>query len=219
MVLWTCSVVADSKHEPIQTEVLQKWKTAVPQIGWVRIGDKPWTQFVSGPQDGFVRGFKVRRWENGLLAKLPNPETPFGLDLSGSRITDDGLKEIVNLTNLQSLSLGGCKVTDRGIKELANFKRLEALDLSITRITDAGLKDLAKIKSLRTLNLGDTEITDAGLNELVAIEGLETLILGVKNVTDAGMKQLAKMKKLRVLDISYLMLRTKELASWFRSRT
>jgi hypothetical protein len=52
------------------------------------------------------------------VPKLPDPGTPFGLDLSGTRVTDAGLKELAGLKGLQTLHLGGTRVTDAGLREL-----------------------------------------------------------------------------------------------------
>ena len=40
--------------------------------------------------------------------------------------------------------LSGTKVTDAGLKELAPLKNLTTLDLGATRVTDTGLKELQK---------------------------------------------------------------------------
>ena len=78
------------------------------------------------------------------MAKLPAPAAPFGLNLSGTQVTDAGLKELDGLKNLHTLHLGGTKVTDRGLKELVGLKNLHTLDLSFTAVTDAGLAELQK---------------------------------------------------------------------------
>jgi hypothetical protein len=66
----------------------------------------------------------------------------FRLKLSGTPITDAGLKELKDLSNLAQLELRKTAVTDQGVKELKGFKNLRHLDLGETKITDAGLKEL-----------------------------------------------------------------------------
>ena len=51
------------------------------------------------------------------------------------------------------VNLSWTKVTDAGLKDLAPLTQLQTLDLSETKVTDAGLKDLAALKQLRTLSL------------------------------------------------------------------
>ena len=79
-----------------------------------------------------------------------------------------------DLTELRSLSLSGTKVTDAGVKELAGLKNLEQLRLSGTAVTDAAVKDLSGMKSLRMLDVGGSKISEAGL------EALEKALPGCK---------------------------------------
>ena len=91
------------------------------------------------------------------------------VDLTNTKVTDAGLKELelAGLKSLQTLSLSGTGVTDAGLKELAGFESLQTLDLSLTGVTGAGLKELAGLKSLQTLMLISTAgVTDAGVAEL-----------------------------------------------------
>ena len=89
-----------------------------------------------------------------------------------------------------TVNLSNTKVTDAGLKELAALKQLTTLNLGVTQVTDAGLKELAPLKQLTTLYLHDTDVTDAGLKELTALKNLTTLHLGKTAVTDAGVKEL-----------------------------
>ncbi len=99
------------------------------------------------------------------------------LDLSGTQVSDAGLKEIAGLANLihLDLSIGVTSkqmrgVTDEGLKQLAGMKQLVSLDLSRTKVTDAGLKELHALTSLRRLRLYLSlrpAVTDAGRSELL----------------------------------------------------
>ena len=85
-----------------------------------------------------------------FLEGLSSLET---LDLSYTRITDEGLKQIKGLKSLKRLALHGTKVTDAGLKEIAELENLEVLFLAETTVGDAGLKHLAGLKSLESLEL------------------------------------------------------------------
>ncbi len=65
-----------------------------------------------------------------------------------------------------TLWLAGTKVTDEGLKELSGLKSLLVLGLNDRLVTYAGLKELVGLKSLRRLSLSGTKVTAAGLNEL-----------------------------------------------------
>ncbi|MCX5654711.1 MAG: hypothetical protein NTY65_08710 [Planctomycetota bacterium] len=110
-----------------------------------------------------------------------------GVYLSGTKITDAGLKDLKALKGIQELVLNDTCITNAGLKE---FRSLQYLDLSGTKITDAGLKDLKELKGLRGLDLTNTRITDAGLKDLKELAGLQWLNLGATQITDAGMKDL-----------------------------
>ncbi len=66
------------------------------------------------------------------------------LRLSGTQITDKGLKEVAKLPNLEDLLLTGTKITDAGLKELAKLQKLTILDLDFTKITKTGVAELRK---------------------------------------------------------------------------
>ena len=87
--------------------------------------------------------------------------------------------------------LSQTKLTNAGLKELAGFKNLATLHIGGTMVTDAGLKELTAFKNLTTLDLGDIKVTDAGLKELTALKSLTTLHLFIFGMTDAGVKGIA----------------------------
>lgn len=88
------------------------------------------------------------------------------LSLSGTKVTNDGLKELAELKSLTTLDLGSTSVTDAGLQDLAALQRLTNLDLAFTKVTDAGLQKLSAFKNLRQLKLGDTKTTAAGRQRL-----------------------------------------------------
>ncbi len=95
------------------------------------------------------------------------------LNLSYTKISDAGLKELAKLPKLINLYLAETQISDAGLKEMAksdaglkDVAKLERLDLYSTKITDAGLKEVAKLKQLKELNLLGTKVTEAGVAEL-----------------------------------------------------
>ena len=197
---------------PLPEGVVQAWEAAGLKLGWMRVTE--WgPEFVSGKRDRRLGGvwalpvyhvpaFRVYRWQEGMLARLPAPGRAFGLDLSFTAVTDAGLKELVKLQKLQVLNLSLCKnVTDNGLKELAELKGLQVLDLRLTAVTDVGLKELARSKELQVLYLTKCEgVTDVGLKKLAGLQGLQWLDLSeCKGVTDAGLKELTELEGLQKL--------------------
>jgi internalin A len=146
----------------------------------------------------------------------------FIFDLSGSHVTDSGLKELKALKNLSRVELGESRVTgvgvkdlaglmklsqlhlhgsatDAGLKEIGCLKQLDVLHVSGKEVSDAGVKHLAALENLVSFYVGGTNMTDAGLKELTALKNVSFLWLEANQVTDAGMKHVARFDKLRVL--------------------
>jgi serine/threonine protein kinase len=190
-----------TKANQQSNEWVPEWQKAGAKVGWM--GQDRWgiLSFQEKP-DGLIqpiRAFSFLAWQEGTISKLPEPDEAFGLDLCHLAITDTGLKELVKLTNLQSLDLGGTQVTDAGLKELVKLTSLQKLNLWNTQVTDVGLKELAQLTSLQSLNLRNTQVTDAGLKELVKLTSLQSLYLWNTQVTDAGLKELVKLTSLQSL--------------------
>lgn len=103
------------------------------------------------------------------LTDLPSGDFEVAkIDLTKSNITDAALDNLTMLEELQSLTLHGTKITNNGLNHLVNLTGLKELDLSNTNINDEGLKILAGIKSLEKLHLHATAVTNKGLEEFHA---------------------------------------------------
>src|SRR5262245_19804189 len=129
----------DAAPTELPPEVVAAWQKAGARVGCVRVevfGDLRFLPEKAG-KAGEVPAFQFSPWKGGVLAKLPAPAVPFGLDLFDTQLTDAGLKELAGLKTLHTLDLGVTKVTDAGLKELAGLKSLHALDLGTDEGTDA----------------------------------------------------------------------------------
>jgi Leucine-rich repeat (LRR) protein len=109
-------------------------------------------------------------------------------DVTQTRVTDAGLKELAALPNLTALDLSGCAVAGPGLRDLARVPNLSALNLSRTPLTDATLKDLAGCAKLASLNLDNTKVTDDGLKGLAPLKSLTAISVRGTRVTDDGLK-------------------------------
>jgi internalin A len=132
------------KPTPLPEAIEKAWAAAGAEIGWMRIDVRMYDpmRLTFVPRDegqkGDIPAFRLRAWQAGLLPKLPEPEVPYGLDLTKLPLTDRWLVDLRTLKNLQALDLTGRQVTDAGLKELAALKNLQGLNLNLTKITDAG---------------------------------------------------------------------------------
>jgi len=131
------------------------------------------------------------------------------LDLSGGKITDEGLALLKPLTQLKMLyvsetpitgkslahldwpelmaiTLEGSGFTDEGLEQLSRYPKLKFVQASKTGITDVGLAHLAKVKNLRSLYLRGTKVSGKGL----AGVKLEMLEAKDSQFADAGLQAL-----------------------------
>jgi len=85
--------------------------------------------------------------------------------------TDRGLSDaclipIKGLSQLRELDLSGNRITDDGMAMIAGMPELESLVLTATEVTDAGLVHLQALKKLKNLSLGGTGVTPQGARAL-----------------------------------------------------
>lgn len=116
------------------------------------------------------------------------------LDLRQARenLSDAGLTQLGNLTNLKVLNLIGSYVTDADVAAFSGLTQLRNLELTATDITDNALETLSKLPSLENLRLAHCEkLTDAGVKKLTKLKRLRFLDLAYTNITDAAVESLA----------------------------
>ena len=191
----------------LSREEVAVWEKAGFQSGWMRLQNDLAVSF-SSSLDGAdasraVPGFAYRAHTQSFGAfvavekwdSLPKPTGKFGLDLTGTQVTDVGLKEVAKFQRLTMLCLQLCgKITDSGFKEGAKLQQLTSVNLESSNVSDAGLKELAQLRQLAQFSLFyGKQITDAGLKELAQLNKLRSLDLrSCKQVTDAGLAELKK---------------------------
>src|SRR5262249_12286687 len=103
-------------------------------------------------------------------------------------VTDEGLKYLSGLTQLEELDLSGAKITDAGFASLRNLTAIRKLNLLGAGITDASADALAGMTHLRELNLYRSRVTNAGLARLGTLKELTSLDLRYSRVTGAGVE-------------------------------
>ena len=125
------------------------------------------------------------------LAKAPELVE---IGLSGSRVTDKLVLELVKLPKLSRLRLAATPITQAAIAAIAardwktGFEPLQELDLASTPVDDANAALLIAGPRMRILRLDLTPITDAALSAPAgAGPGLAELYLSFTKVTDAGL--------------------------------
>jgi beta-lactamase regulating signal transducer with metallopeptidase domain/NADPH-dependent 7-cyano-7-deazaguanine reductase QueF-like protein len=122
------------------------------------------------------------------------------LDLSHTRITDEGLATIVQMPLLRTLELHRYdtpqQLSDACLASIARLPKLERLSLS-GKVTDAGLKQVARWPKLKSLSITNTDITGDGLAAL-ADSNVESLTLSSSQISeDRFLEPLKKCRQLK----------------------
>lgn len=125
------------------------------------------------------------------------------LDLSLTRVTDQGMQELRGLTGIEELNLRFAEyVTDEGLAAVKNWKKLKRLVLHGTKVSDTALEHIAGISTLESLDLGSVMLTDVALERLTVLPNLKALTIGGNELGDAGLQALRQMPGLEYLDLS-----------------
>ena len=98
-----------------------------------------------------------------VIRKLVNLEA---LDLSRTLVSSAGMRELRSLRSLSDLKLAQVEgIDDRAAAAFVDMEQLATLDLAETRITDRALPDLGRMKSLRKVFVGGSGVTAEGVEE------------------------------------------------------
>ncbi len=98
-----------------------------------------------------------------LLTKV----TLIGLDVSGSEITDRGLHWLASTrSQLRLLDLSFTRVSDAGLKEVVSQSELRHISLIGCRVSNSGLASLSCLRKLREVYLTKTDVTPQGAEQL-----------------------------------------------------
>lgn len=117
--------------------------------------------------------------------------------MNRKKITDDGLRHLTKLGELEVLALNGTNVRDKGFQYIVHMQNLTGLTLDDAPVTDEALKYIGRLTNLKWLHLNNTQITDVGLQHLTELRMLEDLQLRDTSVTDEGIKHLSRMTSLK----------------------
>jgi internalin A len=147
-----------------------------------------------------LRGTFVSDVELIDIARLPNLER---LDLSHTRITDEGMLHLKSATGIRELKLYYAEqVTDQGMSAIKQWKKLTRLDLRGTRISNGTLEIVGGLPQLEALDIANTQVTDNGMDLLIALTNLKELTLGRTRTGEVDLSFLRALPSLTVLDLS-----------------
>ena len=100
-----------------------------------------------------------------LQLLLPLKKQLLWLNLGRTKITDEGLKVVAQLSVLRQIHFNNTSITDEGIKQLSPLTELNYINLVGTKITDTGLSHLSALKKLKSIFVYQTAVTSEGLKD------------------------------------------------------
>lgn len=125
------------------------------------------------------------------------------INLSLTRVTDQGMQELKNLSAITELDLYFAEyVTDEGLAAIKGWKKLRTLNIHGTKASDTALEHISGLTTLESLNVGSAMLTDVGLERLTTLPNLKELTMGGNELGDAGLQALRQMPNLTYLDLS-----------------
>ena len=173
---------------------------AADSTDWIaQLGGKVARDAAGRVIDVNLRGSWVNDTEMIQLAAMPDLEQ---LDLSHTRISDEGLMRLKPAPKIRELNLYYSEwITDQGITAIAGWKHLKRLNLRGTRVSDGALAIVSQITGLEALDIAHTQVTDNGLDHLVPLIRLKELAMGGGRRSPAAFSILRMLPTLTHLDL------------------
>jgi len=138
---------------------------------------------------------------NQQIVTLPAGFGCSSLALGNTQVTDEALSRIGTFKQLAWLDLTGTRVTDAGVKHLSGCHNLSDLSLASTQATDESLPTIGQLISLVELDLSNTRVTDDSLKQLAGLQKLQILRLALTGIGDPGLSHLGQLASLRMIDL------------------
>jgi|688.fasta_scaffold75647_3 Leucine-rich repeat (LRR) protein len=130
---------------------------------------------MSGLQELDLGGTSLRGQHAASLGQVPHLAK---LAMSDSRLDDEGLRIIATLHGLRSLDVERCAaISDDGVRALGALSDLQELRVSNRSLTDRGIAVVSQLPDLRVVAAGGSTFSAAGLDSLRECKQLRELCL------------------------------------------
>ncbi|MDR0335724.1 MAG: hypothetical protein LBI18_01395 [Planctomycetaceae bacterium] len=118
-------------------------------------------------------------------------------------ITNTGLRRLKTFRVLRSLEVSSSKIDDEGVKYLGGLTDMEVLSfIGCSQVTSDGIKHLKRVTKLKKLNITGCSVGGDAVSTLNTFSNLETLsFLGNNIITGEAILKLNALKKLRILNV------------------
>ncbi|ULH27964.1 hypothetical protein [Leptospira weilii] len=136
---------------------------------------------------------KLTEKDGGKYTPIVNADIWEGGRFEGTDFDDDAMRFFSLFKNIDSLSLSRTKVTDNGIKLLIQNQKLKDLDIGSKGITNKSCEYLAQLENLEYLHFsGEASINDGCIDSIIKMKKLKELSLGIPFFTRPGVERLKK---------------------------
>jgi hypothetical protein len=140
---------------------------------------------------------------DGDLLELARLSQLQRLDLSRTRISDQGLAYLKTAANLREVNLSYAeKIGDPAHAVIKHWKNLRKLNLRGTVIADETAASAASLPELEVLDIADTIVGDVGIEALTTAPKLKELSIGNIRMSEVGFQSLRQLTTLSHLDLS-----------------
>lgn len=166
-------------------------KNSVEELGGIEYELSGWSYSDDGTLLGY--SFEDRDLQDTELLGLRDAllqQPSFGLNLSGTQVTDAGLEAVAGNPGLRLLDLYGTRVGDRGVETLRDCQALVELNLNRTSVSNAALAHCSALPELKVLRLWGTRVSDTGVEQLSRMTGLRELYLNETAVSSDAVERL-----------------------------
>jgi len=120
----------------------------------------------------------------------------------GSDFSDESARAVVQCTGLKSLTMVYAPLTQDTLRKIGNLQELEYLRLTGCSVDDSVLERVCKLTKLKTLRLDHTQITSEAIEMIGRMPQLEFLSISFTAANDGDLTPLGNLKNLRVLEIA-----------------
>jgi hypothetical protein len=174
---------------------------AADSVDWIeRLGGKAERNAAGAVVAVDLRGSWINDLEMVFLAELPELQK---LDLSHTRISDEGMLHLKNAPKIRDLNLFYSEwITDQGMTAIRDWKHLKRLNLRGTRVSDGTMAIVSRMTGLEALDIAHTPVTDNGLDQLITLVQLKELAIGGGRRSGDALAMLRMLPTLTHLDLS-----------------
>ncbi|XP_023363192.1 F-box/LRR-repeat protein 13 [Otolemur garnettii] len=214
-----CKGITDSSLKPLSH---LRRLTVLNLANCMRIGDIGIKHFLDGPASISIRELNLSNCVQLTdFSAMKLSDRCYNLNYLSLRncehLTDGGLEYIVNILSLVSVDLSGTKISDEGLLILSKHKKLKELSLSeCYKITDIGIQAFCRFSlTLEYLDVSYCSRLSDGIIKALAIyctDITSLIIAGCPKITDSGIEMLsAKCHYVHILDVSGCVLLTDQM--------